>query len=124
MRNIVTWILSVLLALAFFGFGLAKLTAQPMMVQSFESFGYPLWFMSVTGVLEIVGAVLVLVPRFAFVGAGLLVCIMVGALFAHLTHGQVEKIVAPLVLLVLAAVVGTLRGWGRGAVISRLSRAT
>jgi hypothetical protein len=40
---------------------------------------------------------------------------MACALFAHLTHGQAAMIGAPLVLLTLAAVVGTLRGWGRGS---------
>jgi hypothetical protein len=55
------------------------------------------------------------VPRFAFIGAGLLVCVMVGALTAHLTHGQEAMIAAPLVLLIVAAVVGTLRGWGRSS---------
>jgi uncharacterized membrane protein YphA (DoxX/SURF4 family) len=122
MRNIVTWVLSVLLALAFFGAGLAKLTTQPMMVQEFTAFGFPLWFLYVTGTLEITGAVLVLVPRVSFIGAGLLICIMVGALLSHLTHGQAAMIGAPLVLLILAAVVGTLRGWGRGS-FATLSRA-
>ena len=113
MRTIVTWVLSVLLAAAFIGAGMAKLTSQPMMVAEFTTFGLPLWFMYLTGTLEIVGALLVLVPRTAFIGAGLIVCIMVGALLAHLTHGQVAMVGAPLVLLILAAVVGMLRGWGQ-----------
>jgi putative oxidoreductase len=115
MRNIVTWVVSVLLALTFFGAGIAKLASAPMMVAEFSTFGLPLWFMYVTGILEISSAALVLVPRFAFIGAGLLVCTMACALFAHLTHGQAAMIGAPLVLLTLAAVVGTLRGWGRGS---------
>jgi uncharacterized membrane protein YphA (DoxX/SURF4 family) len=84
-----------------------------MEVQAFQSFGYPLWFMDVTGLLEVAGAILVLVPRVAFVGAGLLTCVMVGAVFSHLTHGQAGMVAPAAVLLVLALVVGTLRGWGR-----------
>jgi uncharacterized membrane protein YphA (DoxX/SURF4 family) len=118
MRIIVTWVLSGLLALAFLGAGLAKLTSQPMMVQEFGLFGLPLWFMFFTGALEIVSAALVLVPRYAFIGAGLLACTMVCALFAHLTHGQAAMIGGPLVLLVLASIVGTLRGWGRTSALA------
>jgi uncharacterized membrane protein YphA (DoxX/SURF4 family) len=122
MRKVVIWVLSGLLTFAFLAAGAAKLTGQPMMIAEFATFGLPLWFMYVTGLLEVAGAVLVLVPRLAFVGAGLLVCIMLGALAAHLSHGQAAMIGAPALLLVIAVAVGTLRGWGRGTSPS-LSRA-
>ncbi len=109
MRKAVVWTLSILLALAFLGAGFAKLTGQPMMLAEFATFGYPVWFMYLTGLIEVACAVLVLVPRFAAIGATLLVCVMLGALYSHLTHGQSAMIGAPLVLLVLAAVVGWLR---------------
>lgn len=115
MRNTVTLTLSVLVALAFFGAGLAKLTSQAMMVQEFNSFGLPIWFMFVTGALEIASAILILIPRLAYIGAALLVCTMACALFEHLTHGQGALTLAPFILLVLTATVGTLRGWGRRA---------
>ena len=118
MQKIVTWVLSGLLALAFCGAGLSKLTGQAMMVHEFSLFGFPLWFMYLTGIIEIVGAALVLFPRFAYIGAAALVCVMAGAVFSHLTHGQAGMIGVPLVLLILAAVVGSLRGWGQ---VSRLT---
>ncbi len=80
-----------------------------MMVAEFQTFSYPLWFMTVTGTLEVIGAVAVLVPRTALWGAGLLVCIMVGALISHLTHDQSGMIGLPLVLLILALVVAWFR---------------
>ncbi len=119
--KIVTWIITGLLALAFLGAGAAKLTGQPMMSQEFTIFGLPLWFMYLTGTLEVIAAVLVLIPRFAAVGAGLIVCIMVGALFFHLSHGQLKMIGAPVVLLALAAVLGRLRGWGRTPKLSLIN---
>jgi uncharacterized membrane protein YphA (DoxX/SURF4 family) len=115
MRAITTWVLSVILALAFVGAGAAKLSAQPMMVSEFVVFGYPQWFMYLTGLIEIVSAILLLVPRRAGIGAGLLVCVMVGALYSHLAHGQAAMIGAPVVLLILALIVGSLRGWSRAA---------
>jgi len=108
--TIVTWVIAGLLCLAFLGAGAAKLTGQAMMQQEFTAFGYPLWFMTVTGVIEVLGAVLVVIPRASRVGAGLLVCVMAGALVSHLTHGQAAMIGAPAVLLVLAAVEFQLRG--------------
>jgi uncharacterized membrane protein YphA (DoxX/SURF4 family) len=117
MRTGVTWALTILLALAFLGAGLAKLTSQPMMLDEFASFGYPVWFMYVTGVIEIISAVLLLVPRFAGIGAGLLVCVMLGAIVSHLTHGQALKAPVPVVLLVLVTTLGWLRGWSRSTLV-------
>jgi uncharacterized membrane protein YphA (DoxX/SURF4 family) len=111
MRNIVTWVLTAVLVLAFLGAGSAKLTSQAMMIGEFHTFDLPIWFMYVTGLLEVGGAILVLVPRVAGIGAALFVCIMAGALVAHLTHGQAAMIGAPIVLLLLAVAVGSLRGW-------------
>jgi uncharacterized membrane protein YphA (DoxX/SURF4 family) len=108
-KTIASWVVAVLLALAFLGAGAAKLTTQPMMLQEFARFGYPTWFMYVTGILEVVGAIAVLVPRYAFYGAALLTCIMLGAIFSHLTHGQAAMIGAPVVLFVLALLLVTLR---------------
>jgi putative oxidoreductase len=108
MRSFATWVLSIIVALAFLGAAFAKFTYQPSMVTLFQSFSYPLWFMYVTGSLEVAGAVLVLIPRFAIFGAGLLSAIMVGAISSHVSHGQAGAIV-PLILLVPTILVGWLR---------------
>ena len=112
--RIIAWMLAVMVAVAFLGAGSAKLTAQPMTVRMFADFGYPVWFMYFAGLLELVGVLLVLVPRLAGIGAALLAAIMLGAIVSHLAHGQAEMIVAPLGLLVIALALGTIRGWSRG----------
>lgn len=114
-RTIVGWVVSLLLFVAFLGASFAKLTTSAMMVQEFASFGYPLWFMYVTGAIELVSAVLVIVPRTSSIGAALLVCVMLGAIFSHLTHGQAARVGAPIVLLVLAAIAFVLRRPGTTA---------
>ena len=113
-RSIAGWILAVLLALVFLGSGLAKLTSQAMPVGMFALFGLPPWFMYLTGALEVVTAVLLLVPRTSGIGAALVVCIMIGATIAHATHGQISMIGATIVIAILAVVLGNLRGWPRG----------
>lgn len=110
LTTIAAWVVAVLLFLGFLGAGFSKLTAQPVMVKEFTTFGYPSWFMYLTGLIEVVSAILVIVPKTARIGAGLLICVMVGAIFSHVTHGQAAMIVAPVVLLVLAAVELQLRG--------------
>ena len=113
-KNIVAWVLAVVLAFAFFASGALKLTSQTMPVGMFATFGLPPWFMYLTGALEIVCAMLLLIPRTAWIGASLVVCIMICAVMEHLSHGQAGMVAPPLVLLVLAVCLGTLRGWGRG----------
>ncbi len=83
--TVVTWILSVLGAAAFVSVGVSKLAGAPAMVATFDTIGVGQWFRYVTGGIEVVGAVLLLVPALARWGALLLACTMIGAIVAHLT---------------------------------------
>ncbi|ROZ74990.1 DoxX family protein [Ramlibacter sp. WS9] len=80
----VVWGIRILLALAFGAAGFAKLTGAPQMVQVFEAIGVGQWFRLVTGFVEIVGAVLILVPATGFFGGALLFATMVGGVATHL----------------------------------------
>jgi uncharacterized membrane protein YphA (DoxX/SURF4 family) len=111
--SVITWAFTLLLAFAFIGSGLAKLGTRQVMVQEFRSFGYPLWCLYLVGTIELACGLLVLFPRFAHVGAGILAGVMVGAVYVNRAHGHSSTVVAPFLLLVLALAVGTLRGWGR-----------
>jgi putative oxidoreductase len=73
-RRIAIWVLRVLLGLAFLTIGIAKLTGTLHTVQTFEAFGWGQWFRYLTGLLDLAGALLVLVPRWTFYGALLLSC--------------------------------------------------
>src|SRR5471030_214070 len=105
------WVLSVVLAVGFLGAGGSKLAAQPFQVQLFQTLGYPGWFMYVTAILEIAGAIALLIPRYAVVGAGIIICVMLGALASLVTHAQMSLLPPTVLLLVLAALVGYLRSW-------------
>ena len=83
-RNVGLWALQVLTAAAFLVAGFATLSGQPMMVETFEKVGVGQWFRYATGAIEIVSAILLLIPRLVPVGAALLVCTMTGAVLAHL----------------------------------------
>ena len=106
--NIALWVLQALLALAFVGAASGKLLGKPEMVALFEAVGVGQWFRYVTGVLELAGALLIVVPRTKFFGAALLSVVMVGAVLTHLfiLHNAPT---APAVLLLLAGLVS----WAR-----------
>lgn len=106
--NILGWSLQVLLALMFLAAGGAKLAGVPMMVQVFDFIGVGQWFRIVTGLVEIAGAVALLVPGYAAFAALWLACAMVGAVLAHLTVLPTPPAPA-IVLLVLCASVAWLR---------------
>jgi len=116
--TVALWIVQVLLALMFFMAGGHKVTGDPQMVGLFDAIGIGQWFRYVTGILEIGGGVLLLVPRVQAVGAALLSTVMVGAVATHLfvLHNAPSM---PLVLLVGLAFVLVGRreqlaaSWGR-----------
>jgi putative oxidoreductase len=82
--NITAWVVQVLLAAAFLGAAGAKLASVPMMVEVFDQIGLGQGFRFVTAIVEITGALLLLVPGFAALGAVLLGVTMVFAFAAHM----------------------------------------
>jgi putative oxidoreductase len=80
----ILWTLRVALALAFGAAGGAKLASVPQMVQIFDLIGIGQWFRYVTGIVEIGGAILLLVPGTGFLGGLLLGVTMVFATATHL----------------------------------------
>src|SRR5260370_41318024 len=64
-----SWVLQGLLAAAFLAAGGAKLLGAAMMVQIFDQIGMGQWFRAVTGLVEVAGAVALLVPGLAALGA-------------------------------------------------------
>src|SRR6266446_52085 len=80
----VLWTVRVVLALAFGAAGTAKLAGAAPMVQIFDLIGIGQWFRYVTGIVEVAGAILLLVPSTGFFG-GLLLCVtMLVALAVHM----------------------------------------
>ena len=75
------WVLRGGVALFFLLFGLEKFPsdAGSHWVMLFQQIGLGQWFRYFTGVVEVLGAVLVLIPRVAIIGFLLLGCAMLGA---------------------------------------------
>ena len=123
-------VLSILLALMFLGAGVPKILGAPDVATGFAKYGYPAWFPLLVGATEITAAVLLLIPRLAWLGACAIVVIMAGATFTHAVLGSGEggNAVVTLCLLAIAAFVAyarwprphaTVAGVGRGATAVR-----
>lgn len=96
------WVIRVILALAFVSAGSMKLVGVAQFVTLFDQIGLGQWFRLLTGGLEVIGGLLVLVPRTSMIGAALLACVMLGATITHLAVIGGSALPA-LVLLALAA---------------------
>jgi uncharacterized membrane protein YphA (DoxX/SURF4 family) len=106
--NAALWALQILVALAFLAAGGSKLAGAAQMVALFERVGVGQWFRYVTGILEIAGAIGLLIPRYTFYAASLLVTVMVGAVISHLAVLGGSP-AAPATLLVLAGTIAYFR---------------
>lgn len=73
----------ILTTLAFLSLGIAKLIGAGMMVDAFETLGYGQWARYVTGLIEILAALMLWFGGLQRVGAALLFCTSVGAVVAH-----------------------------------------
>ncbi|MEJ0082692.1 MAG: DoxX family protein [Puia sp.] len=84
-RTIGIWILRLVPAIILLQTLYFKFTAQPESVQLFTRIGMEPYGRIGTGVLELVAAILILIPRYTGYGAILGLVMMTGALYFHLT---------------------------------------
>ena len=95
-----------LLGAAFLFFGFTKVTGQEEAVQMFQAWGFPVWFVYVTGVMEMTGGVLAAIPRTRFFGAGLVSLVLLGAVGSHIKNADFGGMFpAAIVFLLIAAAV-------------------
>lgn len=105
--------LRTLVALVFLAAGGAKLFGVPQLVQLFDKIGLGQWFRFFTAACEVMGAVLLLLPRAATYGAALLGCVAVGALITHVVVMKDNPADAIVLIVLLAAIVWLRRPAGR-----------
>lgn len=106
--NITLWVISGILAALFFVAGGATFIGK--MDENFTTWGYTLEFAAMIGILEILGAIGLLVRRTAGWSAIGLMVIMLGAVWTHATHLEYVPMITPIVVFTALAFVA----WGRG----------
>lgn len=104
-------VLCILLSLVFLASGSAKLAALDFEVAAFERWGYPVWFMYFTGVVEVAGGIGLLIRRLSALAGACLIPVMLGAVATHIMHAEWGILVLASLILVAVAT----RAWyGRG----------
>ena len=104
-RTGATWLLQVLLALLMAGPGWQKFTS-PVWERMFRAWGYPDGFYLLIGAVEVVGGILLLVPRVTSYSAMVLAVVMAGAAATQILSGSrngVGEIVFMCLLIAIAA---------------------
>jgi len=114
-KTIAAWVLSALLAALFLFAGGQKLLGTGGTVEHFTQWGYPPWFRTIIGLIEVSGGLALLVPRVAFYAAGALGVVMIGAIHTHLTKAA-PGIPVPIVCLLALAFIASARRPSAGAV--------
>jgi putative oxidoreductase len=94
------WTCAIFLAMAFVGVGISKLEGPSAVrwTERFAHWGYPANARHVIGVLEILGGLGVLIPRWRRAAAVILGVLMTGALCTHAVHAEFPRLIPPLVL--------------------------
>ena len=84
-KNITSWILRLVAAFIMVQTLFFKFSGAPESIFIFSELGMEPWGRIGTGVIELIASVLLLIPRTTWLGAGLGVATMSGAIFFHLT---------------------------------------
>ena len=114
------WLTQVGLAAMFMFVGGLKLAGAPQLVALFDAIGIGQWLRYVTGSIEVVSAVGLLVPSWAALGALLLIPTMVAAVITHLFIVGGSAVPAT-VLLIGSLVIAWARRDQLASVLSRRS---
>jgi hypothetical protein len=108
--NVTVWVLQVLAAAMFVYAGLAKLSGDPVQLSGFEAMGLGVAGMYIIGVLEIAGAVGVLLPGIAGFAGLCLSGLMIGAVIVTVQQMGLAPLVAvPLLTFVVVAIIAWVR---------------
>ncbi len=101
MKKFVKTALWIVLGAMFIMAGGAKLMGNHSQVVHFAQWGYPPWFLYLTGIIEVGGGICLFIRKAQFYGIVVLSITMVGAALTHLRAGEMGAFPVPVVLLCL-----------------------
>lgn len=102
-------VIQILLAVIFISAGISKFVSGRQ-IEAYNTYGYPQWFRTVTGIAECITAILLIMGLWnhqsALIGGLLVVVIMAGAIITHIiTKDKFKNVLMPIALLVLGVIV-------------------
>ena len=84
-KIIISWLLRIAAAVILLSTLYFKFTAHPESVELFTKLGVEPWGRIGTGIIELITAILLLIPSTVFIGAVLGIGLMSGAILSHIT---------------------------------------
>ena len=108
-KTVVSWVVQILLAAFYVLAASGKLMSRPQWIELFRHWGFPDKFYLVVGIVELLGAIGLLIPRLAGYAASGLIVLMIGAALTHLINGEGLQVLRPLVFIALLGLVVFLR---------------
>jgi hypothetical protein len=116
-RTVLYWLATAFVAFVFAGGGAVQLFHPEPAVQGMAALGYPEYMLTILGAWKVLGGLVILAPRLGLLKewayAGILFD-LTGASFSHaMVHAPIGNVIAPLVILGVAAVSYALRPAGR-----------
>ena len=88
--TVLSWVLRITAAIILLQTLFFKFTAAPESVYIFTKVGIEPWGRIGSGVVELIAAILILTPRFTWLGSLLAMGVMAGAILSHLTVLGIE----------------------------------
>ena len=88
--TVLSWVLRITAAIILLQTLFFKFTAAPESVYIFTKVGAEPWGRIGSGVVELIAAILILTPRFTWLGSLLAIGVMAGAILSHLTVLGIE----------------------------------
>lgn len=100
----INWLISIILALLFVAVGFSKLSGPSAARWSsrFLNWGFPIGSQYVVGAVGIINGLALLFPRSRRPAAGSLMVVTAGALYTHVIHAELPRVIVPLILGILA----------------------
>ncbi len=103
-------ILQIILAV-FIGLGgIIKVLRIDFQVQHWQEYQYPMWFLTVTGIMEIIAAIAIIAGFWnrglVLIGSSIIVVFMLGAIYTHLfrVHQPLNTIIPSTICLILSII--------------------
>jgi len=103
--SVLSWVLRITAAVILLQTLFFKFTAAPESIYIFTKVGAEPWGRIGSGVVELIAAILILTPRFTWLGSLLALGVMAGAILSHLTVLGIEVQGDKGLLFVLALIV-------------------
>ena len=116
-QKTLSWIVRILISIAFLLASTGKLTSNEAVIEMFNNWEFPNGFYMVIGVLELLLAILLLIPKTMKVALFGLAILMIGATITHLLKDPIVQMIRPLLFLALLFVVYYLNFWNKKVII-------